>query len=213
MKDRKSIDASPQDSTEPRVRRDRLTHRNMHFVLDPKPHSLRASIIVGVTHRNDPGGLLRALQSAASQDMANECAFVVLDDSSDEEWIHVLDAALLSDPRLVIAAGRFGSPSQARNGLLDFIDQFFPSAEWVARMDADDCFAEPGSLSALVRAGNANDAQFVIGSNLLSIDGTILPSANWARAETLLDRTRLNTFIQEFCRGEAPNELLSLIHI
>lgn len=204
-----SVNASPQDWSEPEVRRVRLTHRNMHFVLPPKPLSLNASIIVGVTHRNEPRGLLRALKSAVSQDIAKQCAFVVLDDSSDEGWIDELDAELLSDPRLVIAAGRFGSPPQARNGLLDLIDQFFPSAIWVARMDADDCFAEPGSLSTLVRAGNANDSQFVIGSNLLSIEGRTLPSANWACPETLLDRTRLNAFIQGFCRGNAPNELPS----
>jgi hypothetical protein len=44
----------------------------------------------------------------------------------------------LSDPRLVVAAGHFGSPPQARNALLDLVDHQFPAARWVARMDADD---------------------------------------------------------------------------
>ena len=209
MNDRKSDDTISQDWSEPKARRVRLTHRNMHFIRGPEPRSLNASIVVGITHRNDPRRLLRALRSAVSQDIANECAFVVLDDSSDEEWMHQLDAELLSDPRLVVAAGRFGSPPQARNGLLDLVDQFLPSAKWVARMDADDCFAEVGSLRALVHAGDANRTQFVIGSNRLSINGQVLPLANWANAEVLLDRTRLNGFIQAFCRGEVPNELPS----
>lgn len=197
------------DWSEPRVPSVKLTHRNIHFLKVPDKVALKAQVIVGLTHRNHPEGLREALHSALQQDVSQAVAFLVLDDSSDEGWMRTLENPLLSDPRLVIAAGRFGSPPQARNALLDLVDQRFPSARWVARMDADDRFATTGSLQELVRAGDASNCSFVIGSNHLSVNGTVLPSINFARAETLQDRQRLNTFIQSFCRQEIPNELPS----
>ncbi len=197
------------DWSEPRVPKVRLTHRNIHFLIAPSDVALQASVIVGLSHRNHPSGLNEALRSAMAQDMADDLAFLVLDDSSDEGWMQSLEADLLSDPRLVVAAGRFGSPPQSRNGLLDLVDECFPNAKWVARMDADDRFAEAASLRALVQAGDQRGSLFVIGSNRLSVDGELLPAVNWAIAETLLDQSRLNAFIQAFCRQQVPNELPS----
>lgn len=187
----------------------RLTHRNIHFLIAPSDIAMKASVIVGLSHRNHPSGLNEALRSAMAQDMADDLAFLVLDDSSDEGWIQSLEADLLSDPRLVVAAGRFGSPPQSRNGLLDMVDECFPIAKWVARMDADDRFAETASLRALVQAGDQSDSLFVIGSNRLSVDGEFLPAANWAMPATLQNQDRLNAFIQAFCRQQVPNELPS----
>jgi hypothetical protein len=197
------------DWSEPRVLKVRLTHRNIHFLIAPSDIAMQASVIVGLSHRNHPSGLNEALRSAMAQDMADDLAFLVLDDSSDEGWMQLLEADLLSDPRLVVAAGRFGSPPQSRNGLLDVVDECFPNAKWVARMDADDHFAEPASLRALVQAGDQSDSLFVIGSNRLSVDGEVLPAVNWAMAETLQNQDRLNAFIQAFCRQQVPNELPS----
>lgn len=196
-------------SSEPRAPRIRLTHRSIHFLVPPSDIALQASVIVGLSHRNHSVGLREALRSAMTQDMADRLAFLVLDDSSDEGWMASLDAGVMSDPRLVVAAGRFGSPAQARNGLLDLVDQRFARARWVARMDADDVFAEPGSLRALVQAGDQADSLFVIGSNRLSVNGDVLAAVNSATAETLLDRHRLNAFIQDFCWQRVPNELPS----
>lgn len=197
------------DWSEPRVPKVRLTHRNIHFLIAPGDVAMQASVIVGLSHRNHPSGLNEALRSAMAQDMADDLAFLVLDDSSDEGWMQSLHADLLSDPRLVVAAGHFGSPTQSRNGLLDLVDECFPNAKWVARLDADDRFAEPSSLRALVQAGDQRGTLFVIGSNRLSVDGELLPAVNWAMAEILLDQSRLNGFIQAFCRQQVPNELPS----
>lgn len=54
--------------------------------------------------------------------------------------------------------------------MLDLVDECFPNAKWVARLDADDRFAEPSSLRALVQAGDQRGTLFVIGSNRLSVD-------------------------------------------
>lgn len=195
--------------SEPRVTKLRLTHRNIHFLIAPSEIAMQASVVVGLSHRNHPSGLNEALRSAMAQDIAAEVAFLVLDDSSDEGWMQSLDADLLSYPHLVVAAGRFGSPPQSRNGLLDLVDECFPHANWVARLDADDRFAEPSSLRALVQAGDQRGTLFVIGSNRLSVDGVLLPAVNSAWAETLLDQNRLNGFIQAFCRQQVSNELPS----
>lgn len=197
------------DWSEPRVPTVRLTHRRIHFLKSPSEEALQASVIVGLSHRNHPEGLMEALRSAMAQSQAEEIAFLVLDDSSDEGWMQSLDADLLSDPRVVVAAGRFGSPPQARNGLLDLVDQCFPGAKWVARMDADDRFAEADSLRALVQAGNLSDSLYVIGSNRLCVDGEVVSAVNRAVGEILLDRSRLNAFIQAFCRQQVTNELPS----
>jgi len=170
---------------------------------------LQATVVVGFTHRNHPEGLRDALRSALQQVITQQMALLVLDDSSDEGWIHSLDASLLSDPRIAIAVGRLGSPAQARNGVLDLVELAYPCARWVARMDADDRFATPGSLHALVQAGDESDCHFVIGSNRLSVRGTELPDVNWANPAILLNRRSLNVFIQAFCRQQVPQELPS----
>ncbi len=69
------------DWSEPRVPKVRLTHRNIHFLIAPGDVAMQASVIVGLSHRNHPSGLNEALRSAMAQDMADDLAFLVLDDS------------------------------------------------------------------------------------------------------------------------------------
>ncbi|WP_197047234.1 glycosyltransferase family 2 protein [Paucibacter sp. KBW04] len=181
----------------------------MHFIKAPMDLALHAEVVVGVTHRNHPEELRVALESALAQEAPFGVFCLVLDDSSDEGWMNSLSPELLADPRIVIAAGAFGSPAQARNGLLDLVDQHFPNARWVARMDADDRFATQVSLRAMIEAGHTYGSKYVVGSNSLSVDGVVLSGVNVASSATLLDRGRLNAFIQAFCRHEVPNELPS----
>ncbi len=202
------IDAD-RDWTEPRVPVVRLTSRSMQFLKEPSAAALRARVIVGICHRNYPEGLRDALLSVVAQDMASDVVFLVLDDGSDEGWLSRLDETLLEDARLVVATGRFGSPAHARNAILDLVDEHFPHAHWLARLDADDRLAESGSLRALVEAGDRECSAYVLGSNLVIKDARVLSNANAAIDTTLLERSGLNQFIQAFCRQEVPNELPS----
>ena len=195
--------------SEPRSPTVRLTSRAMRFLKVPSDAALRARVIVGICHRNHPDGLKNALLSVVAQELTAEVAFLVLDDGSDEGWLSDLDENLLGDDRLVVATGLFGSPSQARNALLDLVDENFPRAQWVARLDADDRLAESGSLRALVDAGDRECSDYVVGSNLVSRDNHVLSEVNAAIDTLLLDRSALNQFIQAFCRQEVPNELPS----
>lgn len=197
------------DWSEPRTVQIGLCPRHIRFLKAPSEVARRASVIVGVAHRNHPQGLQRAVWSALEQSALSGLACVILDDSSDEGWMRALDPEVLEHPRVVVMAGVFGSPAHARNALLDLVDEHFPAAEWVARMDADDCFAMPSSLQALVDAGSTGTCSYVLGSNRLVLDGKLLPEDNVACPETLLNRERLNAFIQAFCAQEVPHELPS----
>jgi len=197
------------DWSEPRIPRVRLTSRAMRFIKPPSPDALRARVVVGISHRNQPDGLKDALLSVMAQDMAAELAILVLDDSSGEGWLSSVDEILREDPRLAVATGHFGSPAQARNALLDLVDEHFPATRWIARLDADDLLAEAGSLRALVEAGEREDCAYVLGSNMLREGRRLLPGLNYAIDAVLMNRSSLNGFIQAFCRQETVNELPS----
>lgn len=188
----------------------RLTDRALRFVQVPGEAALSASVVVGISHRNQPDLLRRALLSVMRQDMpAGSVVCLVLDDSSDEGWASALASEPQSLPLMVVATGRLGSPAQARNALLDLVDVHFPKARWVARLDADDELAEPGSLRAMVEAGERHDSLYVLGGNSLRLNGEIIPLVNRACEPTLKNRDRLLSFIDDFCHQRAANELPS----
>ncbi len=188
----------------------RLTDRALRFVQVPGEAALSASVVVGISHRNQPDLLRRALLSVMRQDMpAGSVVCLVLDDSSDEGWASALASDPQSLPLMVVATGRLGSPAQARNALLDLVDIHFPRARWVARLDADDELAEPGSLRAMVEAGERHDSLYVLGGNCLRLNGEIIPLVNRACEPTLKNRDRLLSFIDDFCHQRAANELPS----
>lgn len=194
----------------PRRSEIRLTDRALRFVRPPCKAALNASVVVGISHRNQPDLLRRALLSVMKQDMPEgSVVCLILDDSSDDGWMMTLASDPASLPLIVMATGRMGSPAHARNALLDLVDEHFPQARWVARLDADDELAEPGSLRAMVEAGDRADSLYVLGSNRLRINGEVLPLVNRACENTLKDRGRLLAFIDAFCRQNAANELPS----
>lgn len=144
------------------------------------------------------------------QDMpAGDVVCLVLDDSSDAGWTQGLDVWQDSGQALVVAEGRFGSPAQARNALLDVVDKHFPGARWVARLDADDELADARSLRALVEAGDRCNSDYVVGSNRLRVDGNVVAKVNRACDARLRNRRNLLEFIDAFCHQREDNELPS----
>jgi len=181
----------------------------MRFLKAPSAAALDRPIVVGVTHRNHPEGLREALASVASQDIADRLAILVLDDSSDADWLSSLGKGWETDDRLVVATARLGSPAHARNALLDLVDDHFPSCRWVARLDADDLLATPQSLRGLVEAGDRHGCDYVLGSNRLREGQRLLPELNRADPQTLTEPARLSAFIQAFCSQRSHQELPS----
>lgn len=187
-----------------------LSSRNVSCSTVLSAAALSARIIIGVALHNQGKQLAAALDSAMQQTLfqSGEACIVILDDQSTDGW-RALFGDLLHHPRIVVLHGNCGSAARTRNALLDYVDDHFPCAEWVARLDADDVFAADDSMEALVSKGRASASQYVIGSNYLRVGQTTLARSNIANSSVLLNRTRLLSFIQAFCVGDQEQELPS----
>lgn len=170
---------------------------------------MAASVVVTIALRNQAHDLPNALASIFDQDIDSaSLAVLILDDDSDDAWQQI-GGHLLDDRRVVLASGHCGTPAQARNALLDLVDEHFPAARWAARLDADDVLATKASLRELTQAGDRFGSLFVLGSNCLQLEGHTFGSTNFADAATLLNRDRLIRNIEEFCTGKSNHELPS----
>lgn len=151
-----------------------------------------------------------ALESAIRQTLfqSGEACVVILDDQSTDDWKEACRITL-EHPSVVVLHGNCGTAARARNALLDYVDDHFPRAEWVARLDADDVLAAEDSLETLVAEGNGSGAQYVIGSNYLRMGQRTLSRVNVADKAVLLNRNRLLAFIQAFCLDDQEQELPS----
>lgn len=186
-----------------------LSARSLHFSHPPKPQTQQAEIVVVMALRNQAAYLSSALASALGQNIElGRLAVLILDDQSSDNWRETAHI-LLADPRVAIAHGVCGSAAHARNALLDLVDLHFPSAKWVARLDADDTFASPNVLQAMTEEGERTDASFVLGSNHLLLNDQHLPGSNIADPVALRDPKQLLEFIEAFCQQRAQFELPS----
>lgn len=171
---------------------------------------LVAETVIGICLHNQAKKLRGALLSALKQDAVQQgtTAIVILDDASTDNWKgHVAD--LLLSTRIVVVSAVCGSAARARNALLDWVEENLHSVRWVARLDADDRFADDSSVTCLVGKATEADADFVIGSNYLTLNRQRLPNGNIAEPSVLLDRDELLRFIQAFCLHGAFQELPS----
>ena len=193
----------------PRERAVRLADRQLHFSRLAEDLAQAAGIVVAIALHNQGTELPKAILSVLEQDVGAETvAILVLDDESTDVWRECA-AGLLDHPQVVIAHGCCGSAAHTRNALLDLVDEVFPQARWVARLDADDRLATRSSLRSMVEAGDRGGADFVLGSNHLRQGNEMVGSLNRADPEVLLDRERLTSFVRAFCAGQAEHELPS----
>ncbi len=193
----------------PRERAIRLADRRLKFSRLPEGLAYNSGVVVAIALHNQAAELPQAILSVLEQDVGPETmAILVLDDESTDNW-REYSAGLLDHPQVAIAHGCCGSAAHTRNALLDLIDQTFPQARWVARLDADDRLATKHSLRTMVEAGDRNGVDFVLGSNYLRQGNEIIGSLNRADPEVLLDRERLTSFVRAFCAGETEHELPS----
>ena len=159
---------------EPSTVRRRLAPREMRVVREPQRHSLDgAFVVVGVTVHNAADSIRRCLASVLQQKTGPfPIATLILDDSSTDGWeekcqdlIEALDAC--------VVRAHCGSPSHARNAVLDFVQRSCPHVDWVARLDADDRLSTPDSLGIMCEATDP-EARFVLGGNRLVCRGQLL---------------------------------------
>ena len=186
-----------------------LRPRAISLLRSPCDHHDRAyDVVVGVTLYNQAESLGRCLRSIAWQEVGRlRVAVVLLDDISTDNWVEQLDRCDAPFPFYVLRA-ECGSAAQARNALLDWVDVNLPKAHWIARLDADDRFADPASLREAVLLGNATHAKYVVGSNRLVRDGRVLNRTNIA-TDRLRDAEFLVPLLEQMAEGTADNELPS----
>ena len=193
----------------PRERAVRLADRRLQFNRLPKSLAQTAGIVVAISLHNQGAELRAAVMSVLEQYAgAEQVAILVLDDESTDNWRECM-GELLEHPQVALAQGCCGSAAHGRNALLDLVDEAFPRARWVARLDADDRLATKNSLRSLVEAGDRNGVDFVIGSNFLCQGHEIIGSLNRADPDVLFNRERLTSYISAFCTGKAEHELPS----
>ena len=187
-----------------------LSGRSVELVSAPDTAAWDAEIVITVAHHDQSVSLTHALKSALSQTVveSGRAAVLVLDDSSSPDWIHSVSSQLAHVSVILISA-RCGSAARARNCLLDYVDNHFSQARWVARLDADDSFASARSVEALCNNGDSDGSLFVIGSNNLLQYGKLMEEANLADSTVLKDRDLLKDYIVNFCEGRTSFELPS----
>jgi len=186
-----------------------LCRRNLRVTGKLTSYAQSASVVIAMPLHNQASTLRAALESAISQRLTEgHCAVALLDDQSTDNWQQEVTDLLLH-PAIIVLSGHCGNAALARNAILDFVEMELPSARWVARLDSDDLLCSETSVDALVSAGEAKGASFVIGSNHLVHDNVQVKPSNIANPEILLDRERLVGFIEDFCFARAANELPS----
>lgn len=183
------------------------------FIKNESPLSkaaMNASIVIGICLRNQAQHISLALESALSQKsvIQKDAIVVLLDDSSEDDWQKNV-GNFLKHPQVVVVKAMCGSASRARNALLDWVDAELPSARWVARLDADDRFAETNSLGALVKEGDLANALYVLGSNHLEHNKKRMRCSNIAEPSMLLNTKNLLNFIEGFGLYDQHQELPS----
>jgi hypothetical protein len=196
----------------PRKPRDpvELAGRGLKVLEEPADSEPGPRVVVGVTARHDhTAHLERCLGSVAVQSLgAGEVVVVLLIDTGGRAAVPEVPLPHPLEGRTWILAANCGSAARARNAVLDFVDARLPSAKWVARLDADDCFATPTSLAGVVDLGEAAGARFVVaGNRVLSRAGDLL-RLNHAHAG-LKSRPVLLERLRQMATGTADNELPS----
>jgi glycosyltransferase involved in cell wall biosynthesis len=178
------------------------------IVVDGTVEAFAAEVVIGVALHNQSLALPDCLTSiSAQQNVPLRFAVLLLDDESEDDWRSGLERL---SPQVDLACVRLrcGTAASARNSLLDLADLIFPDARWVARLDADDRFASPDSMGAMLRLAMSSEARFVIGGNHLRQRGNLLERSNPAtpdllRAEYVISR------LARMAQGDAAAELPS----
>jgi len=170
--------------------------------------AFEAEAVVGVTLHNQAVALGQCLKSIGEQaGLSVPVTALVLDDNSRDAWWEVLECNI-PPGGLVIARVACGTAAMARNCLLDLADAAFPSARWVARLDADDRFAFSTSLSSILKRADGSQAKFILAGNRLRRSGQLLERVNSA-SDKLLDASYVLSRLKGMALGEPEAELPS----
>ncbi len=178
-----------------------------------EPGDCVPDVIVYVTAGAIPESMSETLRSIENQELGPVCLGVVilLDRCLGPMSVPTIPDGLRDRTWILIAS--CGSPSRARNALLDFVDDWIPSCRWLARLDHDDVLFRGDSLYSMVAAGEQRSALVVLGGNRV-LDRSGLWLRDNPSSERSIDRTELLELLKSMANGTARNELPScnLVH-
>ncbi|MDF1667689.1 MAG: glycosyltransferase family A protein, partial [Planctomycetota bacterium] len=186
-----------------------LAQRHLKVLHDPG-QELRASIevVVGITVHQDLSTLSRCFKSLnAQRDLHVRLGVVLLIDGIHSRSYNDLLSLSLKHPIWLLHAN-CGSAARSRNTILSYVDDEFPNARWVARMDGDDRFACETSLASAVTLGDQSGAKFVLGGNRVLNSSEVLLRLNHA-SQALKKPHEVLKILEETAAGTVLNELPS----
>lgn len=194
----------------PRVQATILCSRDIEIVKRPDIDLESVEVVIAIGLHNQADTLQEALRSALEQSVVatGRGLVLILDDGSTDNWQKVVRSEM-RHPKVMVISGRCGSPARTRNALLDFVDEHFPSSQWVARLDADDVLAGQEVVSCLCERGNEAGATYILGSNHLRCDGRLLSWSNIAAPDELNSPCSVLSLIESFVKYGGRRELPS----
>jgi len=165
-------------------------------------------IVVGVCMYNSVDTIRQCLTSIIEQDIfSSDIAIILFDDASTDKWKESIHDFLLF-PNILVISANAGTPSRARNAILDFANINFPNLQWVARLDSDDYLSSVQSLSTMCQIGEKSNAKYVLGGNGLIKNGKKLKKINYA-TNKLNDTNEILEILEQMAQGTAYNEIPS----
>ena len=168
-----------------------------------------SSVIVGVACKTPlEDRLSDCLNSIARQRLDNIGVVLLLDGLDSSDWISQVSIPESLKGSVWLLTGHCGSPSRARNAILDFVEQNIPTARWFVRLDADDTFQNAHTLSQVVLIGEKKGVEFVLCGNKVFSQQNIWLQDN-SIASNIKQRSVLLRLLQEMSEGTAKNELPS----
>jgi len=169
----------------------------------------RHRVIVGVACKTPvDDALLACLNSIAQQNIDNIGVVLLLDGLDGPDWVSQILVPDELEHSIWLLTGHCGSPSRARNALLDFIEKRALNARWFVRLDADDTFVNSDTLKNAIDLGEREAVELVLCGNKVSSQEGIWLKDNPVYS-TIKERFVLLQLLKEMSDGTANNELPS----
>ncbi len=139
----------------------------------------QVEIIIIITTHNNANTIRMAIESALCQQGNFNYGILLMNDSSEDEWICALDKHIYNS-KVFIAQGYAGKAWKARNLAHKIALTLFPKYKWICRMDADDEFASNHVLIDVVTAIQKQnpEALWALPGNYLRVEGKMIERVN-----------------------------------
>ena len=184
-----------------------LAPRNIRVI--QKPAVTDIAVVTGVTTRFPIDvELSKCLASVACQSQSNHGLVLLIDSNQNAALTCEIELPSRLVNRTWIILANCGSPSRARNAILDFVDFNLPKVRWIGRLDSDDVYAEDYAVEAAVSLGDKSQVTAVLGgNNVFSREGHHLRRN--PVSDQLFNRKFLLDLLSRMADGTATNELPS----